>query len=301
MVEGSLADEPDAKPYARHAARHALNSYLRERGIAAEAEACPENPESHRVIYKPPKPFPSVALVTGGRDSEWLRRDVDALTPEVIEAASGAGGANAAATSSPAEILVFLSGEIASAEPGWLEELVGQVVRPEVGVVGARLWTPNGNLEDGGLILGMNGIAGVAFRSLPRGHPGYFNRAWLQQNYSAVSGTCLAVRKEIFLQLGGFDETNLPRHFFDIDFCLRVQERGLQVVWTPYANLVFRGSGLREEAQSPEEARYLKQLWPRQLLADPCYNPNLSLDPPGFTIAIPPRPNESRCEATLSP
>ena len=300
MVEGSLADEPDAKPYARHAARHALNSYLRERGIGAEAEACPENSESHRVIYNAPKPFPSVALVTGARDSEWLRHEIGGLTPEIVQTASGAHCANTAATNSGAEILIFLSSEILSAETGWLQELVSQVVRPEVGVVGARLWTPQGSLEDGGLILGINRIAGPVFRGLPRGHPGYFNRAWLQQNYSAVSRACLAVRKDVFLRLGGFDETNLPQYFFDIDFCLRVKERGLQVVWTPYANFVFRGSGLREEAQSPEEARYLKQRWSRQLLTDPYYNPNLSLDPPGFTIAIPPRPNESHFGGILS-
>jgi GT2 family glycosyltransferase len=172
--------------------------------------------------------------------------------------------------------------------------MVSQIVRPEVGVVGGRLWSPDGNLEDGGLILGLGGIAHPAFRGFPRGHPGYFNRAWLQQNYSAVSGACLAVRREVFLQLDGFDEKNLPAHFYDIDFCLRIWEAGLQVVWTPYANLIFSGSGLRDEAQSPDEARYLKKRWARSLGADPFYNPNLSLDPPGFTVAIPPRPSETR-------
>ena len=62
-VEGSLADEPNAKPYARHAARRALNSYLQERGIAAHAEACPQNAESHRVVYQPPDPLPRVTIV----------------------------------------------------------------------------------------------------------------------------------------------------------------------------------------------------------------------------------------------
>ncbi len=294
MVEGSLADEPDAKPYARHAARRALNSYLLDRGIAARAEACPENAESHRVIYELPNPRPSLALVICGREPEWLGRDLDGFETEIVPAKPGAEGANAAAAQAEGDVLLFLSGEILAGETGWLVEMISQIVRPEVGVVGARLWSPEGKLEDGGLILGINEIAGPAFHDIPRGHPGYFNRAWLQQNFSAISGACLAVRREIFRQLDGFDETNLPSRFFDIDFCLRARERDLQVIWTPYANLIFAGSGWREAAQAPNEALYLQQRWARQLAADPSYNSNLSLDPPGFTVAVPPRPNENR-------
>jgi O-antigen biosynthesis protein len=294
-VEGSLADKPDAKPYARHAARRALNSHLRARGIAGRAEACPENAESHRLIYEVSKPLPSVSIITRLHKSECLDSAADGLSCEIIRPDPGASGANAAAQRASGDLLFFLSNQILSAEAGWLLEMVSHVVRPEFGVVGARLWSPEGKLEDGGLILGINGIAGPAFRGIPRGHPGYFNRAWLQQNFSAVSIACFAVRKKIFRQLNGFDEANLPQHFFDIDFCLRAQERGLQVVWTPYANLVFGGSGLREEAQAPEEACYLKRRWPHQLFADPFYNPNLSLEPPGFVLAIPPRPNDAGC------
>ena len=282
MVEGSLADKPDAKSYARHAARRALNSYLHERAIAARAEPCPENAESHRVIYATPDPFPRVAVITNAPERDWL--------PDfVIRADPGASAANAAAKNATAEVLLFLSGEIVSAEEGWLEEIVSQVVRPKVGAVGARLWSRQGKLEDGGLILGIGGIAGPGFRGLPRGHPGYFNRAWVQQNLSAVSAACLGVRREIFLRLGGFDEENLPQHFYDIDFCLRLWEENLEVVWTPYSNLIFGGSGRREESDSPDEAAYLKKRWARRLEADPFYNPNLSLNPPGFTLAIPPR------------
>src|SRR5204863_3509088 len=118
--------------------------------------------------------------------------------------------------------------------------------------------------------------AAPAFRGIPRGHPGYFNRAWLQQNYSAVSVACMAVRKNVFVETNGFDERNLPRHFFDIDFCLRLRERGLQVVWTPYANLIFRGSGSREAARPSSEATYLHDRSAQELGNAPFYNPNLS-------------------------
>ena len=296
MIEGSLADAPDAKPYARHAARRALNSYLRERNIDARAEACPENAESHRVVYTAPNPPPSLTIITGASVSRWLGRNLDGVKPEILGAEFDARSLNAAAGRADGDVLLFLRDEILSAEAGWLIEILSHIVRPEVGVVGARLWSPEGKLEDGGLVLGINGIAGPAFRGVPCGHPGYFNRAWLQQNYSAVSGACLAVRKELFLQLGGFDEMNLLQHFFDIDFCLRAKERELHVVWTPYANLVFAGSGLRDVTQCSQEASYMQQRWSRQLRADPFYNRNLSLEPPGFTLAIPPRTNDRVCE-----
>jgi GT2 family glycosyltransferase len=289
MVAGSLADQPDAKPYARHAARRALNSHLRERGIAARAEACPENDESHRVIYELPEPVRRVTiLVTGCERPPSLER-TDYPQLEVILFNPGATGANSGARSARGEVLVFLSGEIEVSEPGWLREMVSHVVRPEVGAVGARLWSPEGNLEDGGLILGLGGIAAPAFRGFPRGHAGYFNRAWLQQNCSAVSAACMVVRKEVFFEAKCFDEWNLPLCYYDVDFCLRLGQHGLQVVWTPYANLTFRGSGLREEAKASGEAAYMRKRWGRQLLNDPFYNPNLTLNPPGFTVAFPPR------------
>ncbi|MEO5755095.1 MAG: glycosyltransferase [Chthoniobacterales bacterium] len=296
MVQGSLADQPDAKPYARHAARDALNSYLQEQDFAARAESCPQNAESHRVIYETPNPLPTITVITSSQNTAWLRDGVDGLKPEVVPTNPDARSANEAAERAQGDVLLFLGGEIPSAEEGWLSEMLSHVVRPEVGIAGAPLWSPAGTLEDGGLILGVGGVAAPAFRGVPRGHPGYFNRAWLQQNYSAVSGACLMVRKDVFLKLGGFDGANLPQHFFDIDFCLRAQEDGLQVVWTPYANLVFAGSGVREESQSPAEAEYLKQRWHSQIVGDPCYNRNLTLVTPDFALAVPPRLNDSKTQ-----
>ena len=288
MTKGSLAERPDAKPYARHAARRALQSYLEERQIAAQALACPENSESYRVVYKLPAKRPLVSVVsTAQARAPWLEQ-ADYPILEFICSEPGAAGANSAAKKARCDILLFLSGEICAAETGWLTEIVSHVARPEVGAVGARLWSPENNLEDGGLILGLAGIATPAFRGIPRGHPGYFNRAWLQQDYSAVSAACLAVRKVVFLELNGFDETNLPQHFYDVDFCLRLRQSGFRVVWTPYANLVLRGSGLRKEAVGSSEATYMEARWGEQLQHDPFYNRNLSLDLPGFVLACPP-------------
>ncbi|HEY1583852.1 MAG TPA: glycosyltransferase [Chthoniobacterales bacterium] len=286
-LPGSLAKKPDAKPYARHAARRALNSYLNERGIAARAEACPQNEESHRVIYEVPRPLPKVTLITTTMDD--AHEGFSFPTLEIIRAPAGSTAMNAAATRAKGEVLIFLHRTIEATEIGWLEEIVSHVVRPEVGAVGARLWSARGQLEDGGLILGLNGLAAPPFQGLPREHPGYFNRAWLQQNYSAVSGACLALRQKVFVQAGGFDVRNLPHHFYDIDLCLRLGEQNLQVVWTPYANLTLAGREALRAKPMAEEVNYMQRRWGERLSRDPFYNPNLSLEPPGFVLAIPPR------------
>ena len=97
--------------------------------------------------------------------------------------------------------------------------------------------------------------------------------------------------EHVFQQLGGFDHENLPRHFYDVDLCLRLREHGLQIIWTPYASLSLE-ERLPEAADASAEADYMKKRWGRILRDDPFYNPNLSLERPGFILAVPPRPNE---------
>ena len=203
---------------------------------------------------------------------------------------------NCGAAAASGEVLAFLNNDIDASEPGWLREMVSHAVRTEVGAVGARLWYPNGTLQHGGVVLGLGGVAGHAFTGVPRGHPGYFNRAWLQQNCSAVTGACMVVRKVVFEQAGGFDEVNLAVSFNDIDFCLRLAAAGFRNVWTPYANLVHHESASRghqrtagEQAQFIREATFMQGKWGSELLHDRFYNPNLSLNLPGFELAVPPR------------
>jgi GT2 family glycosyltransferase len=203
---------------------------------------------------------------------------------------------NRGAAAAKGEILTLLNNDIEAEESGWLREMVSHALRPEVGAVGARLWYPNGLLQHGGVILGIGGVARHANDMIPRGHPGYFDRAFLQQNYSCVTAACMVLRKKVFVDLGGFDEVNLAISFNDVEFCLRLRERGWQIVWTPYANLTHDESASRghkrtlaEQAQFFREATYLQQKWGPQLLNDPFYNPNFSLNWPGYDLAFPPR------------
>lgn len=334
MIGGSLAAVPDAKPYAREAARRAIADHGKRRNLPGHVVACPENNESHRFIHALPKPPPLVSIIIPTRDRvELLKRCVESIRTRTdyapFEIAVVDNGSvkeetlrffreseadnsirvipdrgpfnysrlnNFAAAQARGEVLVFLNNDTEIEEGGWLTEMVSHAVRAEVGAVGARLWFPDGTLQHGGVVLGLGGVAGHAFPHIPRGHPGYFNRAMLQQNCSAVTGACMAVRKTVFEELGGFDEENLGVTFNDIDFCLRLTERGYRIVWTPYANLIHHESASRghqrtreEQAEFERAVAYMQRTWGAQLMHDPFYNPNLSLNPPGFEIAFPPR------------
>jgi len=334
MVSGSLAAIPDAKPYAKEAARRALAEHGERTGRPGVVVPCPENTESHRVIHALPEPAPLASIIIPTRDHvELLERCVESIRArtdyrpfEIIVVDNGSVEAqtlaffrraerenivrvldetgpfnysrlnNCAAAQARGDLLVFLNNDTEIDDPDWLTEMIRHAVQPEVGAVGARLWYPDGTLQHGGVVLGLGGVAGHAFPHIPRGHPGYFNRAMLQQNCSAVTGACMVLRKAVFEELGGFDEVNLGVTFNDIDFCLRLAERGYRVAWTPYANLIHHESASRghqrmpaEQAQFLREAGYMQRVWAARLLRDPYYNPNLSLDLPGFTLAVPPR------------
>jgi GT2 family glycosyltransferase len=194
------------------------------------------------------------------------------------------------------ELLAPLNNDIEADELGWLREMVSHAIRPEVGAVGARLWYPNGGLQHGGVVLGFGGVAGQVYRAMPRGLPGYFNRAFLQENYSCVTAACMVLRKKVFVDVGGFDEVNLAISFNDVDFCLKILDLGLQIVWTPYANLIHHESASRgyqrtrkDQLLFNREADYMQRRWGPRLLCDPFYSPNLSLHLPGFELAFPPR------------
>jgi len=319
-VPGSLAEVRDAKPYAKEAARLALNDHLQRSGIGGRAEPCPENIESHRVIYDLPEPRPPVAIIISARNQSAslpqlvagvrpflnLRDEIIIVVDATADANPGAlekrgvtvlrddfaGNRgrmnNSAAARTTAEVLLFLDAGLEVAGSEWLREMVSQVTRLEVGVVGGRLWSADGILQQGGFVLGLCGLVGQAHVGIPRGHAGFFNRAFLQRNCMAVSSDCFAVRRQVFRELGGFDEQHLVRNFQDVDFCLRAWDRGLQVIWTPYADLVRHESGDSLPMIGPD-ADYVRRRWGGKLIEDPFYGPNLSLASSIFELAFPPR------------
>ena len=191
--------------------------------------------------------------------------------------------------------VALLNNDVEVLHADWLSEMVSRAMQPKVAMVGARLWYPNGTIQHGGVILGAGGIAGHAHVGLRRDEPGYFARAHLAQDVSAVTTACALVKREVYLQVGGFDE-NLAVTFNDVDFCLRLREAGYRILWTPYAELIHHESASRGfDNSAPKQVRflaevdYMKSKWGHILQRDPFYNPNLSLDENLFTLAFPPR------------
>ena len=129
--------------------------------------------------------------------------------------------------------------------------------------------------------------------------PGYFGRAIVAQDLSAVTAACLMVSRHVWEQLDGLDEENLAVAFNDVDFCLRVREAGLRVVFTPYAKLYHHESVSRGKDDSPEkaarakrEADYMRSRWKPIMSHDPFYNPNLNYSRPDFTLNNAPMVNK---------
>lgn len=204
---------------------------------------------------------------------------------------------NFAVAKAEGELVGLLNNDLEVITPGWLEEMASQALRPGVGCVGAMLYYPNDRIQHAGVIVGLGGVAGHAFRDYPRGTEGKFNRARLVQNYSAVTAACLVIRKTIYQQVGGLDERELKIAFNDIDFCLKVRAAGYRNLWTPFAELYHHESVSRGAEDTPEkherfrsEVETMLARWPEPIRHDPAYNPNLSLELTDFSLAHPPRP-----------
>src|SRR6185295_11549086 len=156
-----------------------------------------------------------------------------------------------AARQARGDFLVFLNNDIEVISPDWLTELVSHAQRREVGAVGAKLWYPDDTIQHAGLVL-VAGLAGHAHLRRKRGDHGYFSRASLIQDLSAVTAACLCVRREVFEQAGGFDET-LAVAFNDVDLCLRIQAAGYRNLYTPHAELYHHESASRGYEDTPEK------------------------------------------------
>jgi len=201
--------------------------------------------------------------------------------------------ANLATANTHAEYLCFLDNDTEVLQGNWLGRLVDLGQRPDVGVVGARLVSPEtGNFMNTGLVMGLgsNGIVGSPFEgSLNISEAGPLNRLQVVRNCSAVSASCMLVRRRKYLEVRGMDEAGLQIMFSDVDFCLKIIESGLRVLWTPYVSMVHHGGislldYIREAGQYFNRSEAIKhdsevmfRRWKRFIISDPFYNRNLSL------------------------
>ncbi|MES1991989.1 MAG: glycosyltransferase family 2 protein [Pseudomonadota bacterium] len=200
---------------------------------------------------------------------------------------------NFAAHEAKGIILGLINNDIEVSAPEWLDEMVAHALRPEIGCVGAKLLYPDDMIQHAGVILGLGGVAGHGHSRFSRTEPGYFRRLQVVQNYSAVTAACLLVRAEIFWQVGGLDERDLTVAFNDVDFCLKVREAGYRNLFTPFALLYHHESLSRGYEDTPEkmlrfagEVAVMKERWWAELLTDPFYSPNLTLDHADFSFRL---------------
>lgn len=195
------------------------------------------------------------------------------------------------------EILVTLNNDIEAVEPDWLHEMVAHALRPDVGVVGCLLLYPDRSVQHAGVIIGLSGVAGHMYADAAPDDPGYAGRILAAQDLSAVTGACQVMRLSVFRNIGGLDERNLAVAYNDIDFCLRVRQAGLRVIYTPHARLLHRHSASRGSDIRPErlagftwEREYMRTRWAHVIFDDPFFNPNLSLSGKRGRLATAPRP-----------
>ena len=192
------------------------------------------------------------------------------------------------------DYIVFMNNDITILSPSWAEEMLQFGQREEVGAVGAKLYFEDRTIQHAGVLVGYLGAADHYFLRFPADDPGYAGRLLCAQNLSAVTFAFCMVRKKVFEEAGGMDES-LAVSFNDVDFCLKLRTMGRLVIWTPFAECFHfesrtRGYDLSMEKQKrlQQEIAHLHQKWePFFTQGDPYYNPNLSLAATDFCYRHP--------------
>lgn len=190
---------------------------------------------------------------------------------------------NAGADAATGDRLVFYNDDVRPRDPEWLQELIEPLENPEVGAVSPKLLYETGKIQHAGLVTGVRGLIGTAFHQLPADSTIHVNFAQSMRDVSALSGACLAVRKNDFTRVGGFDAVHTPVSHSDIDLSFKLREAGLRCVYTPFTTLLHAGHvSLIDEEKKPEVATrrdkstiYLLKRWGGDVTRDPYYNDNM--------------------------
>ena len=320
-VPGSAAVSVEAKPYARESAKKALQEALTRRG--SKGEVLDGFGGFYRVKYAivnsplvsiiiPTKDrvellkrcIESIESKTTYRDYEIIIVDNNSTDPDTLtylgtishrvlkfnEPFNFSRINNFAARHAKGDHLVFLNNDTEIVEDCWLEAMLEQSQRSEVGMVGALLLYPTSRLsqmtvQHAGVILGLGGVANHAFARLQIDHPNYFGLHRVIRNCSAVTAACAMIRRSVFDEIGGFDE-NLKVAFGDVDLGLRVREKSYRVVYAPNAMLYHHECATRGRLHPSEDETYMINKWKHVLArGDPYYSPNLTLLKEDYSIA----------------
>ena len=328
--EQSTADNPDSKRYAYESGRRALEEHLKRRGLEGEVSQTKDH-GFYRIRYAlTHRPLVSI-IIPNREERPMLEKCIRAIRANtqygnyeviVVENNSSSkeildyyrtlraegirvvrwkaeeGGAsfnfsavnNYGARFAKGEYLVFLNNDVEVGR-GWLEELLGVCMRPDVGAAGAKLVFPDGRIQSAGIVVGIGSVAGSLFTGMNSAYSGYLHKASLMQDLSAVTAALMIVKRSAFTQAGGFDE-ELAVAFNDVDLCLKIRSAGLLIVYDPFAQAVHHESVSRGDEYTKDkaarwrrEAALMKERWARYYEeGDPYYNPNFSLERWDYTL-----------------
>ncbi len=290
---GSTAAGMEAKPYAVAAGARAIQAHLDRVGLAGTVAPLEDAPGAFRVTYElTGEPLVSVLIPSkdhtgdlerclssfhqkAGYDNfEIIVIENNSTDPETFEyydtlprrypkvrVVKYEGPFNFSAVNNygrkfaKGKQLLLLNNDIEIESDGFLKELLSYSQRPDVGAVGAKLWYPDGTLQHGGVIMGINGSAGHSHKGYPRGKVGDMYRLVTTQDYMAVTGACLLTKAALYDEMGGLDEEQFAVAYNDIDYCLKLWEKGLLNVFTPHAQAVHYESKSRGLDTTGENAR----------------------------------------------
>jgi GT2 family glycosyltransferase len=200
---------------------------------------------------------------------------------------------NEAVRRAQGQVVLLLNNDVQVINEDWIERMLEQALRPQVGAVGAKLYFPDDTIQHAGTLVGNLHGPDHVFAYAERGQAGYGNRLVVTQNLSAVTGACLMMRREVYEEVGGLDE-DFAVAFNDVDLCLKVRQKGYLVLWTPHAELyhfesVTRGYNVDRAKRAFEIQEHDKFFakWRAHLSeVDPYYTPNLNLSPPDGSLRI---------------
>lgn len=327
--EASTADNPASKMYAFEAGKRAIEEHLKRCGETGEV-TLRKDLGFYRVKY-PVQDSPLVSVLIPNKDQrETLKTCLESLKKtaypnyEIIIIENNSSeeqtyayykelerdpkvrivrweqkGFNYSALNNfgarfaKGEYLLFLNNDIEAIKSGWMEELLANCQRRNVGIVGAKLYYPDDTVQHAGTIIGLGGIAGHAFINLPRARSGYLHKASLQMDLSAVTAACMMMKRSVFEEIGGFEE-QLAVAFNDVDLCLRTVQAGYLVVYNPEAELYHHESKSRGAEDSEEKVRrfqseieFMRTRWIQILKnGDPNYNKNLTLSKWNYSLRV---------------
>jgi GT2 family glycosyltransferase len=303
----STASGAAAKPQAHERARAAIQQFVVRRGRRALVEDGPAT-GFHSVRYEiVAQPRVSIIIPTACQQNGMVERCVRSICtrstfrnlevivldrgnmPAELETELVRLGArrvmydfpfnwstvnNHGASAATGDFLVFLNDDVEVISNDWIEHMLGYAQWPEIGAVGAKLLFPDGKLQHTGVVFpGAN--PAHPFYGRDGDHPGHFFSNRVHRNWLAVTGACMMTRADVFRSIGMFD-ARFPLNYNDVEYCLRLADHGLRVVYVPHAQLYHFESQTRNATITPQELQAIREIWRQKYTCDPFYNPNLT-------------------------